>query len=127
MKYLLDTHTLLWYYTGSDELPDKTRKLIENDIYGIYISIASFWEINIKKSTGKLDFPFTVEKAAFDFKNHGIDILPIKPVHLDRLLSLPYIHKDPFDRLLIAQAISEDMTIITRDEKIPLYAVKTAW
>lgn len=83
--------------------------------------------IHKKKSTGKLDFPFTVEKAAFDFKNHGIDILPIKPVHLDRLHSLPYIHKDPFDRLLIAQALSEDMTIITKDEKIPPYGVKTVW
>ena len=126
MRYLADTHVILWYSSKSPELSENAKKIIEGEDQ-IYLSIASFWEISIKKALGKLEFNRSVERAVYDFQSLGFGILDIKPRHIDVSASLPKLHKDPFDRLLIAQAISENMTIITRDEKIPLYAVKTAW
>ena len=126
MRYIADTHVILWYSSRSPELSENARMIIEGEDH-IYLSMASFWEISIKKSLGKLDFGRSVEQAVNDFMNLGFYILDIKPRHIDISSNLPFIHKDPFDRLLIAQAVSEDMTLITKDGNSPLYAVKTVW
>ena len=93
----------------------------------IYISIASFWEIEIKKNKGRLVFGHTIKEAVDICRRSEIYLLDIKAEHIDALASLPMIHGDPFDRLLIAQAAAEGMTIITKDENIPLYGVRTFW
>ena len=90
--------------------------------------IASFWELGIKQSIGKID----IDASAVDMENAcirlDIGILPIIPGHIDRMRELPLIHRDPFDRIIIAQALTEDMILITKDSIIPLYQeVKTIW
>ena len=124
--YILDTHTLLWYLRDSDELSSTAKKTINEAEY-IYISIASLWEIAIKHSIGKLDLEFTVSQIEELCIQKDISILPIKARHLDELNNLPKIHNDPFDRLIICQALNENMTIITRDGKIQKYPVNTVW
>ena len=116
--YILDTHTLLWYLRDSEELSDTARNTI-NDAEYICTSAVSLWEIAIKHSIGKLDLELCSEKDIY--------ILPIKGNHLDELDKLTDYHNDPFDRLIICQAITENMTIITRDTIIPKYPVKTLW
>ncbi len=124
--YILDTHTLLWYLRDSDELSSTAKKTINEAEY-IYISIASLWEIAIKHSIGKLDLEFTVSQIEELCIQKDISILPIKARHLDELNNLPKIHNDPFDRLIICQALNENTTIITRDGKIQKYPVNTVW
>lgn len=124
--YILDTHTLLWYLRDSDELSDTAKNTI-NDTEYVCTSAASLWEIAIKHSIGKLDLEFTISQIEKLCADKDIYILPIKGIHLDELDKLPKHHNDPFDRLIICQAISENLTIITRDTIIPNYQVKTLW
>lgn len=90
-------------------------------------SVASLWEIAIKQSQGKLDIDASISELDHTFRRAGFHRLPIAPSHLDRIKALPGIHRDPFDRLLVAQALEEDLTIVTRDGLIPQYPVKTVW
>ena len=124
--YILDTHTLLWYLRDSDELSDTAKNTI-NDAEYVCTSAASLWETAIKHSIGKLDLEFTISQIEKLCADKDIYILPIKGIHLDELGKLPKHHNDPFDRLIICQAISENLTIITRDTIIPNYPVKTLW
>ena len=124
MKYLLDTHTLIWFGEGNDKLPIRIRELILDPSNLIFISHASIWEMTIKVSLGKL----VLEHALTDWeellaKNH-ISTIVSAFSHFDVLKSLPYHHNDPFDRMIIAQAISEEFTIITHDSKFQLYTAK---
>ena len=97
------------------------------DLPGCFVSVATFWEMAIKTSIGKLEMkmPFTQLKGLIT--ENGIEILPIDIEHTLLIAELPFYHKDPFDRLLIAQAINENMTLLSRDEKFLLYAIKTLW
>ena len=124
--YILDTHTLLWYLSDSNELSVNARNTI-NDAEYVCISVASLWEIAIKHSIGKLDLELSISQIEELCLDKDIYILPIKGNHLDELDKLPNHHNDPFDRLIICQAIAENMTIITRDTIIPNYPVKTLW
>ncbi|MBR4824373.1 MAG: type II toxin-antitoxin system VapC family toxin [Spirochaetaceae bacterium] len=124
--YLIDTHALLWYLRDSEELSQTARKLIDNEEQ-IFTSIASLWEIAIKHSIGKLDLEFTISQIEQLCKQKDISILPIEAKHLDKLRNLPNHHNDPFDRLIICQALSENLGIITRDTIIPKYPVNTVW
>ena len=122
MPYLLDTHILLFWYDNPKLLSDKARAIIENPNNVVFISSVSTWEIAIKKSLGKLNVP----DRLFDLVKNGDFLeLPITIAHTKKLLSLPDHHRDPFDRLLIAQAMEENATFITRDEKIIKYKIKT--
>ena len=129
MKYLLDTHAILWYLFGDSRLSSKARDLIDNN--ECYFSYASFWEISIKQSKKKLEFNHTVFEIDEKCRQAGFINLSVSLSDFDRVRNLPFQdnvkHNDPFDRLLISQAINNDMTIITCDEKIPLYDVKTIW
>ncbi|QTQ13612.1 type II toxin-antitoxin system VapC family toxin [Treponema parvum] len=124
--YLLDTHTFLWFLHNSPHISQKALNIIGTEEQ-IYVSIASFWEIAIKKSIGKLKIEYPIQKIETLCCEKDISLLHITSKHLDTLISLPNIHNDPFDRLLISQAMSENLSIITKDSIIPQYPVETIW
>ena len=124
--YLMDTHTLLWYLRNSQEISKKSLEIINSETT-IFVSIASLWEIAIKNSIGKLHINESISKIEQLCNEKDISILPIKSKHLDLLHTLEKIHNDPFDRLIICQAKSENLCIITRDSVIPSYEVNTIW
>lgn len=124
--YLLDTHAMLWYLRDSPELSASAHALIDNAEY-VAVSIASFWEIAIKQCIGKMQFCMTIPELESLCLDRDIQVLPIQSVVLEQIKSLPKIHGDPFDRLIIAQAQIGKMTIITRDRIIPQYPVPTIW
>ena len=126
MKYLLDTHILIWAFSDTENLSKKVRKILDTE-KEIFASIACLWEIGIKKSIGKLNVPFTVKQLEEQCLAQNIKILPIQSECIDRLSKLPNIHNDPFDRMIISQAQSENLAIITKDSKIKQYDVKVVW
>ncbi len=126
MKYLLDTHSLIWAFGDDENLSPIAHEILRTK-NEIYISIVSLWEIEIKKSIGKLNVPYSMTELAEQCMTEQIKIMPLTPKIIDMIEELPAIHKDPFDRIIICNALSDDMTIITRDEKIIQYDVKTLW
>ena len=125
--YILDTHTAMWFFNGDEKLSKTANEIIYNFSNPIYMSIASAWEVAIKLSIGKLDIINNTADFLFDAENNRIAILPIKPAYLSMLETLPMIHRDPFDRLLIATAITEQMTLITDDQNIAKYDISQIW
>ena len=128
MKYLLDTHTLLWFITEGEELSDRARRLILDSSSEILLSIASLWEIAIKVNIGKLALDKSFNQLfpdELDF--HGIEILDITIDNLVQLTALPLHHRDPFDRLIIAQALVESLPIIGVDEIFDTYGISREW
>lgn len=123
---LLDTHAYYWFITDSEKLPITTKEMIETEEH-VFVSIASFWEMAIKESIGKLKLPATIKELMEDCTEYDFSILPINGMHLNRIKELPFIHRDPFDRILICQAQEEDLTIVTVDANIVNYDVKTIW
>ena len=125
--YLLDTNALLYFLYDSGKLSKKASEVIYLNDEKISVSIVSMWEIAIKSSIGKLEIRSSISKIAETCEREQIDILSIKPFHLDEIKRLPPIHGDPFDRLIISQAITENLVIITKDGTIPQYDVKVLW
>ncbi len=123
--YLLDTHVLIWALFDSEKLPDEVRKLLNEN--SRCISIVSLWEMAIKNSLGKLKLPWSIRKIAEYCEDNDIEILHIKADDCEEVRILPFIHRDPFDRIIVAQARTNDVTIITKDGYIPQYDVKTIW
>ena len=122
MKYLLDTHILIWWLDGNKRLPMHVRKILEEQESGLYVSAVTVWEISIKKSLQKLQ----IRNSFFDELKVGqFSELPISFQHAQAISDLPQIHHDPFDRMLIAQAIVEKLTLITTDQDILKYEVAT--
>ena len=126
-QFLLDTHTLIWYLTDAPDLSKKVKKNIENPENQIVVSIVSFWELAVKINIGKLKLSYSLQEIIQEVEKLSIEILEIKPVHLFSLLELPLHHRDPFDRLLIAQAQSENLILLSKDENFPLYDVVVNW
>lgn len=124
MKYLIDTHILIWFVEGNTRLDEDVRSLIANPVNEIYISQASLWELTIKISIGKLSLSISVSELEIFLINHDFQILETKFLHYEKLQNLPFHHQDPFDRLIISQAQAEDYTIITHDDRFKLYDVK---
>ena len=128
MNLVLDTQALLWHYLDDPQLSAVARAAIADSANRILVSPASHWEVAIKLSTGKytLHVPFAVfvQEAIFD---NGFAILPIEPSHTAELVALPYHHRDPFDRLIIAQAIVEKLQVISADPAFDLYPIKRVW
>ena len=122
MKYLLDTHALLWWMSGNERLKLATREVITSPSTTILVSIGSIWEILIKVRAGRLEANLTEIEQTIE--EDGFERLPIKTAHLEVLASLPRHHRDPFDHLLIAQAVSEDATLISDDRVIRQYPVR---
>ena len=128
VRYLLDTHTLLWFIAEDKQLSSSGQRLILDSSSEIFISTASLWEIAIKINIGKLALNKPFEQSFPDeLDSHGIEILDITVDILVQLTTLPLHHRDPFDRLIIAQAIVEGIPIISKDEAFDLYDVKREW
>jgi PIN domain nuclease of toxin-antitoxin system len=128
MRILLDTHVLIWLVEGDKNLSTVARSAIEDEDNSLYLSIASLWEITIKLSLGKLDLQLSVDEMVESFLiPGGIEILQIETSHLSILRDLPLQHRDPFDRLIIAQAQAEKMTLISADGVFDLYGVDLRW
>jgi len=127
MKILLDTHTFLWFLAGASELSKQARAHIENPENEKYISIASFWEISIKNSLGKLtlDIPF-IELKTEAIKNN-FQILPISFEDTLQLNTLPFHHRDPFDRIIISQAKENNLTLLSCDNNFGQYDINLLW
>ena len=121
MRILLDTHIALWAVTGSAQLaPEAVQAILAAD--EVFVSTASLWEIAIKRSLGRGDMPVSSSQALHAFESAGYSMLDIKPVHVLRVEQLAPIHRDPFDRLLVVQALVEPMTLITRDATVARYS-----
>jgi PIN domain nuclease of toxin-antitoxin system len=127
MRYLLDTHTLLWFLQDDPQLPEKITNDITNIENSCFVSIASLWEIAIKINLGKLTIKFPFVRFASYLADNEIDVLQIGFDHLIQVATLELHHRDPFDRIIIAQGIVEDLTILTKDEYFSSYSVKLAW
>lgn len=120
MRLLLDTHVVLWWLDDSAELSEEVKELLDTEP-AVYISAASPWEVAIKQSLGKLEGP---KDLAERMRDTQFASLPITAGHGVRAGGLPQHHRDPFDRLLVAQAQIEGMTLVTRDKRIPRYDVR---
>jgi len=128
VKLLLDTHSFLWFIMGSPKLGEKARALIEDAGNEKLLSVGSLWEIAIKISLGKLKTaePFDV-LIPRQIETNGIQVLEIDIPHLAALLTLPFHHRDPFDRLLAAQCSAEKLPIVSIDPLFDAYAIQRFW
>ena len=128
MRVLIDTHIFIWYVQNSERLPSSITAIINNGRNDILLSIASVWEMAIKQSTGKLNLgtPYA-SFIAEQMRLNSMELLPVRLEHLDLITTLPLHHRDPFDRLLIAQAIVEDILLISADSVFSLYPVRVMW
>lgn len=124
MRLLLDTQIFLWFIMGNDRLKNSWRILIENPSNRSFLSIASLWEIAIKNGLGKLSLQTSFrELVENQVESRGFSILPINAAHLIELEKLPHHHRDPFDRLIIAQSISEGLSLISSDPEFDPYPI----
>jgi PIN domain nuclease of toxin-antitoxin system len=122
LRVLLDTHVALWWANDPGQLQEEARAAISDGANEVFLSAASVWEAEIKLAAGKLSTPTPIEEAAADA---GIQELPIRWSHARRAGALPALHRDPFDRMLVAQALEEDLVLMTRDPLVHQYAVAT--
>jgi PIN domain nuclease of toxin-antitoxin system len=131
MKYIIDTHTFIWFTEGSLELSSRAKSIISDKNNQIYLSIGSLWEISIKTALGKLEVLADYELIIDDVIGNDIEILPINFAHTVIQNKLPFLHRDPFDRIIASQAIVENIDLISIDEIFDSYFnnqfVKRIW
>ena len=124
---LLDTHTAIWFFNGSPSLSETAKQAILDPNNRINVSVVSVWELAVKINVGKLKFSGGVAGFLKLIDSNGFRLLNIAPKHLLELERLPLHHRDPFDRLLIATAISEKMNLVTADSSMSLYSLLCVW
>jgi PIN domain nuclease of toxin-antitoxin system len=128
VKLLLDTHALLWFLSGSGRLSATARIAIEDMANERFFSVAGAWEIAIKASLGKLDLTVPFEKLVpGELRSNDIELLPITPAHLVAVMALPFHHRDPFDRMYVAQAAAEGATVVSADPALDAYGIPRLW
>lgn len=128
MSYLLDTHVLLWFTQAPEKIGKVAYRRIANSDEPKYFSIVSLWEIGIKFSLGKLQLNSNIQSFAQEQRQNAFHLLPLDLGHIEQLIKLPLHHRDLFDRMLVAQALSENLTIITADENFKKYrGLKRVW
>jgi PIN domain nuclease of toxin-antitoxin system len=127
MRYLIDTQILLWIFSEPAKLPSDVAQTIKRPKNELLVSTVSFWEIAIKSSLGKLTLPFPIDDLASETASNDISLLHIKVNHTLKVADLPHHHKDPFDRLIISQAIVESLPIISSDDKFSDYEINRVW
>ena len=125
--YLLDTHALLWYLEGNPLLGSNTVNTIEDQDNRVCVSIVSFWELAIKLSIGKINLNNPLAAAIEQVRQLGLEILRIETPHVLQVAILPLHHRDPCDRLIIAQAMVENLILISKDAHFGKYPVQTLW
>jgi PIN domain nuclease of toxin-antitoxin system len=127
MKLLLDTHAFLWFIDDSPRLSAQAKALLESDVE-LMISAASLWEIAIKSSIGKLTLAQPYETfIPQQLEQNSIEILPVELEHISVVATLPFHHRDPFDRLLLAQAMVEQLPVVSADTVFDMYAIERLW
>jgi len=127
MNYIIDTHTLLWYLSNSNQLPLKAKQILDEKDNVIFISQASFMEMSIKMSLGKLKLPVSWLDLLYYCERGGIHILPIETSDSIRLSNLPFHHRDPLDRIMICQALNRQYTLLSKDIIFEEYGVERVW
>jgi PIN domain nuclease of toxin-antitoxin system len=128
VDFLLDTHSFIWFLQGSEKLSIQARDIIENDSNKLYLSIASVWEIAIKLNLGKLKMDLELEDLKIEIFKNNIELLALDFEHLITLTKFNLLHRDPFDRIIISQGLSEKLCIITKDLHFKLYTdVNLIW
>ena len=127
MDYLIDTHTLIWFITDNKKLPSSTREIIIDENNNCFVSIASYWEIGIKYSLGRFDFEADLEEIFEIIEATGFEVLPITTIQISQNAKLEFHHRDPFDRIIIAQAITENIALISKDRFFKEYNVEVIW
>ena len=128
MKVLLDTHAFLWSITGDDRLSKTAEEIFLDPDNNLFFSAASFWEICIKMSLGKLSLKRGWFKTIQEeMRINAVQWLPVEMQHCDELTKLPFHHRDPFDRMLIAQAMAEDLQLLSRDGRLSAYEIELIW
>lgn len=126
-RNLLDTHALIWFLNGDNQLSAKARQAIEKKNAANFVSIASLWEISIKISLGKLELNAPYKSLQNELLKNGFDILSITFEDTLTLASLPFHHRDPFDRIIISQAINNNLSILSTDQYFGLYQPQIIW
>ncbi|MDP2862423.1 MAG: type II toxin-antitoxin system VapC family toxin [Desulfobacterales bacterium] len=125
---MLDTNSFLWFISGSERLSINAQHLIADLNNQLVLSSASLWEIAIKVSLGKLELLLPYNKLIPEqLEENDINVLPIELSHLNKVIELPFHHRDPFDRLIIAQALTEDIPVVSSDTVFSQYVVKLIW
>ncbi len=128
MKVLLDTHTFLWLITDDERLSETARRTFLDPENILFFSVASLWELCIKKSLGKISLKTGwLQIIQKEVRSNAVQWLPIEIQHCAEVADLPFHHRDPFDRLLIAQAMVEDMQLLSRDNRLSAYNIKRIW
>lgn len=128
MNVLLDTHAFLWLATGDIRLSETARKTFLNQENSLFFSAASYWEICIKMSLGKISLKTGwFQTIQNEMEINAIQWLPIEMTHCAKVIKLPFHHRDPFDRMLVAQAITEKMQLLSRDSRLSAYSIKRIW
>jgi PIN domain nuclease of toxin-antitoxin system len=127
MNLLLDTHTILWAMSDHEKLSEKAKTEILSSENRKLVSLASAWEVAIKISLKKLFYEGGVTRFLHQVEYDGFELIPISGKHITQVEKLPFYHRDPFDRLIVATAIAEGMTILTADTNIHLYDVNCIW
>jgi len=127
MKILLDTHAFIWFVENDSNLTLTSKNIIQDESNIIFLSIISLWEIVIKINLKKLEISQSIEKIFDLIPENGFEILPILPHHLIELNKLQFYHRDPFDRLLVAQAKCENVHFISKDEILDKYGIIRIW
>ena len=126
-KYLLDTHVLLWMQDDNNALSTTARNILEDSKTQLYLSIASLWEVTIKQSLGKLQLQYSLDELINSCNSSNINILPIDFGTLKILKTLPFIHRDPFDRIIIATSLELGLDLISSDEMAKKYITNVVW
>ncbi|CAN5532991.1 type II toxin-antitoxin system VapC family toxin [soil metagenome] len=128
MRALLDTHVFLWWITDDERLSGRVREIISDGRNELFFSAASGWEIAIKVRLGRLEIPGNLERFVVDqVSRNAFQVLPIYLGHALHVHELPDHHRDPFDRILVSQAILEEMSLLSADSEIPRYPVEVVW
>ncbi|MFC6646000.1 type II toxin-antitoxin system VapC family toxin [Granulicella cerasi] len=122
MKLLPDTHILLWFATDAKELPREARRLLESDDHELFFSVASIWEVATKFALQRKDFTIDPEPLRLGLLQHGFQELDVQSKHAMALRTMPHVHRDPFDRMLVAQCLVEGLTLLTADRTLSKYA-----
>lgn len=131
MRVLLDSHTLIWFYSGNERLTQKAKEIIENTQNECFLSLTSVWEMAIKIKLGKMNLGVSLEQFVEDVTENGIQMLGVELKHILKTQELDFHHRDPFDRLIFSQAITESMVLLSADSIADLYfeneTIKRIW